>query len=385
MTSRSDVVVVGGGVMGCATAYYLARLGIPSTVIEQNAFGWGASGATAGVVGPLWHVPHDNAPFFELALESLRMYPTLAEELAEFGVDPQYRRSGVLKVALTEESVGILNDDLTWQTGLDMGVRWLDPQEVLEREPDLNPAALGGVYSPQEGYVNGQSLVDSLVHAGTKLGVTFIDRTEVSGLDIEGNTVVGVRTGEGVIPAQHVVLAAGPWAGLPDRWIRDHIPIRPVKGQRIVLRLPGLLPRSPVHGFSGYCVPQTDGGILVAATRHENQFDHVATAGAVGDMVRAAVQLYPRLKDARFDSVRVGVRPGTPDDAPIVGQVPGWNGLSIVSGHDAVGIMTAPATGRALAEFIHSGDGRLLEPFNLSRFAGLRAPGADAQEQTPAE
>lgn len=319
MTTHSEVVIVGGGVMGCATAYYLARRGIKSTVFEQNTFGWGASGATAGVIGPLWHVPHDNKPFFDLALKSLLMFPALAEELDEAGFEPQYRQSGVLKVALTEERAGTLKDDLAWQADLGLGVRWLDAQEVLEREPDINPRVLGGVYSPQEGYVNGQSLVDSLVNAGTRLGARFIDRTEVFGLETDGSRVVGIRTASGVIEAGHVVLASGPWTGIASRWIPDDVPIRPVKGQRIVLKLPGLLPKSPVHGFAAYCVPQPDGGILVAATRHENEFDQVATAEGVADMIQAAVELYPKLKGAHFDSARVGVRPGTPDDVPISG------------------------------------------------------------------
>ena len=369
MTTHTEVVIIGGGVMGCATAYYLARRGIKSTVFEQHTFGWGASGATAGVVGPLWHVPHENRPFFDLALKSLRMFPALAEELTEAGLEPQYRQSGVLKVALTEENAGLLRDDLAWQSELDMGVRWLDSQEVLEREPEISPHALGGVYSPQEGCVSGQSLVDSLVHAGTRLGVRFIDKTEVFGLETDGNRVVGVRVASGVVESGHVVLASGPWTGITDRWIPEDVPIRPVKGQRVVLRMPGLLPRSPVHGFAGYCVPQADGGILVAATRHDNQFDQVVTAEGVADMIQAAVDLYPKLKDAHFDSARVGVRPGTPDDVPIVGSVPGWDGLSIVSGHDAVGIMMAPATGDALAESIATGDSSVLEPFSLGRFS----------------
>lgn len=369
MTKHSDVVIVGGGVMGCATAYYLARRGITSSVFEQNTFGWGASGATAGVVGPLWHVPHDNEPYFELALKSLRMFPTLASDLTDAGLDPQYRQSGVLKVAFNEELAGTLRDDLAWQSDLDMAVEWLDAQEVSDREPDISPRVLGGVYSPQEGYVVGQSLVDSLVHAGTQLGVRFFDKTEVFGIETEASRVVGVRTAAGVFEAGHVVLASGPWTGIATRWIPEDVPIRPIKGQRILLRLPGLLPRSPVHGFSGYCVPQPDGRILVAATRHEYEFDQVVTAGAIADMIKAAVDLYPKLKDAQFDSARVGVRPGTPDDLPIIGPVPGWDGLSIIAGHDAVGIMMAPATADSLAESIASGDGGPLEPFSLGRFS----------------
>jgi glycine oxidase len=368
MTTDSDVVIIGGGVMGCATAYYLARRGISVTVFEQNTFGWGASGATAGVVGPLWHVPHDNAPFFDLALKSLSMFSVLADELTETGFEPQYRQTGVLKVALTEEHAGILRDDLRWQSDLDMGVRWLDSQEVLDREPDISSQILGGVFSPSEGYVVGQRLVDSLVHAGARLDVRFFDKTEVFGLETDGNRVVGIRVASGVVEADHVVLASGPWTGIASRWIPEDVPIRPVKGQRIVLKLPGLLPKSPVHGFGGYCVPQPDGGIMVAATRHENEFDQVPTAEGISNMIQAAVNLYPKLKDAQFESVRVGVRPGTPDDVPIVGPVSGWDGLSIISGHDAVAIMMAPATADALAESIVTGDISHLESFNLERF-----------------
>ena len=107
----------------------------------------------------------------------------------------------------------------------------------------------------------------------------------------------------------------------------------------------------------------------MAATRHEYEFDQVVTAGAIADMIKAAGDLYPKLKDAQFDSARVGVRPGTPDDLPIIGPVPGWDGLSIIAGHDAVGIMMAPATADSLAESIASGDGVPLEPFSLGRFS----------------
>jgi glycine oxidase len=368
MTTDSEVVIIGGGVMGCATAYYLARRGISVTVFEQNTFGWGASGATAGVVGPLWHVPHDNAQFFDHALKSLSMFSVLADELTEAGFEPQYRQTGVLKVAQTEENAGLLRDDLKWQSDLDMGVRWLDSQEVLDREPDISLQILGGVFSPLEGYVVGQRLVESLVHAGTRLGVRFFDKTEVFGLETDGSRAVGVRIASGVVEADHVVLASGPWTGITSRWIPDDVPIRPVKGQRIVLKLPGLLPKSPVHGFGGYCVPQPDGGIMVAATRHENEFDQVPTAEGISKMIQTAVDLYPKLKNAHFESVRVGVRPGTPDDVPIVGPVPGWDGLSIISGHDAVGIMMAPATANALAESIVTGESNDLESFSLGRF-----------------
>lgn len=368
MTLPSEVIIVGGGVMGCATAYYLAKQGIGSTVFEQNSFGSGASGATAGVIGPLWHVPHENEAFFKLSLKSLHMFPILASEMREIGLDLQYRQSGVLHVAFDEDRAADIKRGLIWQSRLDMDVKWLDAQEVISREPNMNPKVLGGVYSPQEGYINGQHLVDTLVLAGAYAGVRFVDKTEVFGLEIVSDRVVGIRIASGVVEASHVVLASGPWAGIAKRWIYQDVPIRPIKGQRIVLRMPGLAPKSPIHGSLGYCVPQIDTGILVAATRHDGEFDHMVTADGLASMISAAIELYPKLSGAYFDSARVGVRPGTPDDVPIIGPVPGIDSLSIVSGHDAVGVMTAPSTANALAEYIESGNADHLESFSLARF-----------------
>ena len=369
MRHSPDVIVIGGGVIGCATAFYLAKLGISVTVFEQRSFGWGASGATAGVVAPLWHVPHEHERYFSLALKSLEMYPGLAQELLESGVNPEFRQSGVLKVATTGEQVEELQRGLAWQGELGMGVEWLGPREVMEREPEINPSVLGGVFSPQEGFVHGQRLVDALVQAGSRLGASFVDKTEVVGLEASGSRVEGVRTRAGTVSSGHVVLAAGPWTGNADRWASSNIPVRPVKGQRILLKLPGLLPRCPVHAFGGYCVPQADGSILVAATRHEGELDHDITADAVVQMIGVAANLYPGLRTASFVGARAGVRPGSPDELPIIGPVPGRQGLIVASGHDAVGVMLAPATGDAVAQYIATGDETPLEPFSLARFA----------------
>ena len=368
MPETTDVAIVGGGVIGCSIAYYLSRQGIKATVFEQTRFAHGASGATAGMITPLWHVNHDNPPLFALGMRTLESFPALAAELSESGVDPEFVPSGILKVALTEGEEDTLKAGLVWQGKLGLGVRWLERDEVLDREPGLNPDVRVGVYSPAEGHVTGQRLVDSMVRTASGAGTIFLEGVEVTGLETEGRRVLGVRTSDGVVHAGHTVLAAGPWTGLAGRWVPQRLPVRPVKGQRVLLRKAGFLQRTILTSFASTTIPQVDGTILVGATRHEGRFDQEVTADGMLTIMANALQLLPILKDATFVSGRAGVRPGSPDDEPIIGPVPQWEGLSIASGHDHAGIMLGPGTGQMMAEYIRSGDAGPLKPFSLSRF-----------------
>ena len=244
MPNSTDVAIIGGGIIGCSIAYYLAKRGIGSTVFERESFACGASGATAGMFSPLWHVDHANEPLFNMGMSSLDTIPHLTAELADAGVDPLFRQCGILKVAMSSEEASELRHDLIWQGELGIGVRWMDADEVAERVPEINTAVQGGVFSPTEGHVTGQRMVESLVHAATRLGATFLEGVEVTDLMTEGDRrVTGVRTAHGDYPAGQTVIAAGPWAGL----LSEQIPIRAVKGQRMLLRLQGFLPEFIVH------------------------------------------------------------------------------------------------------------------------------------------
>ena len=371
MARTADVVVVGGGVIGCSIAYHLSKRGVRSALIESRRIGSGASGATVGVVGPLWHVPRTPEHLFALGLRSLEAFPTLAEELREAGIDPEFRQSGILRIALTAGDVEAMRRDLAWQGELGLDVQWLSRDDVLEREPAITPEVLGGVFSPREGYVRGQRLADSLANAATRLGARVIEGVEVTGLELEGRRVIGVRTAGDTWHADHVVLAAGPWSGIAGRWIPDPIPVRPVKGQRILLRKSGLLPKSPVGYPGAYVVPQVDGDLLIGATRHEGEFDEAITAEALSQMLSAAVRVFPSAGQARFVAARAGVRPGSPDDVPIIGPAPGWDGLSIAAGHDVAGIMLSPGTGMMVADYVATGNSGEVSPFSLARFRGL--------------
>ena len=370
MTTRiTDVVIVGGGVIGCSIAYQLAKQGVKSTVLERSRFGSGASGATAGVIAPLWHVDPRHEAVFALGMRSLELFPELAAELTEAGVDPEFRQRGILKLAFTPAQTDELKDNLSWQGELGLGVRWLDSREIRDLEPEVGDGLLGGVFSPGEGCIRGQRLVDGLVHAATRLGAVFLEETEVTGLEIVGNRVVGARTLSGSYQSGHTILAAGPWTGIPGRWLPEDLPISPVKGQRILLRKSGFLPRCPVRSFDGYVVPQADGDLLVAATREEGVFDARITAEGIRQMIEVATTIFPILKDASLTGTRAGIRPGSPDGAPIMGPVPGWEGLSIACGHDHVGVMLSPGSAELMARYLVTGDPDPLEPFNIVRFS----------------
>ncbi len=364
MPKTTDVAIVGGGVIGCSIAYQLAKRGIKSTVFEKDRLASGASGATAGIIGPLWYVDRTFEPYFEMGMKSLESFPQLARDLAESGVDPEFRQNGVLKLALTEDLARELEENLAWQGDLGLAVTWLDRDEVIEREPEIDPGVRGAVFSPREGSVRGESYVNSLAHAARRMGATVLEGVEVTGLVFDGTKVTGVRAALETYEATLTVLAAGPWTGIADKWIPGRVPVRPVKGQRILVRKNGFLPKSTVQTV----IPQVDGNIVIGATREENMFDHRVTMVGIREMAAAAAAVFPTLRDAEFVAARAGVRPGAPDGMPILGPLPEWQGLSVASGHDHAGIMLSPETGRLMADYIESGEAGPLEPFSPSRF-----------------
>ena len=372
MPETVDVAIIGGGVMGCAIAWQLSKWGVSCALVERGSVGGGASGATAGVVGPLWHIDPGNEAMFRLGMRSLELFPEWARELTDAGVNPEFQQTGVMKVAFTGAEVEELTGFFRWQSQLDMAVEWLERDDVLEREPEASPEIRAALYSPHEGCVRGQRLCDSLAHAAGRLGARLYERVEVTGLRHEGNRITGIATATGGISAGQVVLAAGPGSGIGGRWAAPggplDLPVRGVKGQRILLRRPGFLPRSPVRNSAVYVVPRLDGNVLVASTREEGRSDETVTAEGVATLVSGAVRSFPLLADAAFVSGRAGVRPATPDGLPVIGPAPGVEGLTIATGHDAVGIMLSPGTAELVVQYLLDGNEAPLLPFSAARF-----------------
>ena len=300
MPQTADVVIIGGGVIGCSIAYWLAKAGIKPLVLERDRLGGGASRATAGVVGPLWHVDHAHPEFFSLGLRSLELYPRLTSELIDAGVDPQFRQWGVLKLASDGKEAEQLKNDLSWQNETGLGLRWLDAAEVRDLQPGVADGVVGGVFSPKEGSVRGQKLVYALAHAASRLGATFLEQMEAITLEFEGPRVVGVRTVTEIHHSAHTVLAAGPWTGIMDRWLPGKLPVVPVKGQRILLRKPGFNLARPTRNFQGYVVPRVDGTVLAASTREEGVFDSRTTAEGVRHLISTASGIFPGVEGCRL-------------------------------------------------------------------------------------
>lgn len=372
MPESVDVAIIGGGVMGCALAWRLAESGVACAVVERGRFGGGASGATAGIVAPLWHIDPGDPAMFGLGMRSLELFPQWAAALADAGVNPEFQPTGVLRLAFSDAEVAELAQSFRWQSELDLGVQWLEREDLLRREPQANPQAQAAVFSPQEGCVRGQRLTDALAHAAGRRGAILHENVEVTGLRHAGNRITGLETTIGGIAAGQVVLAAGPWSGLGPRWSIPGsprpLPVRGVKGQRILLRRPGFLPQSATHNFTAYVAPRLDGTVLVASTREEGRFDETVTADAIAHLVSAAVRSFPALAGASYVAGRAGVRPATPDGRPIIGPAPGADGLTIITGHDAVGIMLYPATTELAAQYLLDGNAAPLAPFRADRF-----------------
>ena len=311
-----------------------------------------------------------------MGMRSLELFPQWAASLVELGVNPEFQQNGVLRLAFTEDEVEELRGLYGWQSELGLGVQWLDAGGVSEREPRCNSEVLAAVFSPEEGCIRGQRFCDSLAHAAGRLGARLHERTEVTALIHEGGRVSGIETTAGSIAAGHVVLAAGPWSGIGGRWTAPggplHLPVRGVKGQRILLRRPGFMPRTPVRNSSVYVAPRLDGNILVASTREEGRTDETVTAEGVATLISGAMMSFPMLSDAVFVGGRAGVRPATPNGRPIIGPVSGVDGLTVATGHDAVGIMLSPGTAELVVNWLLDGAREPLESFLPDRFLSAR-------------
>ncbi|HEY8477701.1 MAG TPA: FAD-dependent oxidoreductase, partial [Chloroflexota bacterium] len=207
----ADVVVVGGGVVGCAVAYELARAGARAVVLERDQVASGASSAAAGMLVPLAEV-HAPGPFFDFCLAGLRRFDAVVEELrAESGVEVEYVRSGLLKVAFTAEQEAELRAALTWQQARGLAVTWLDRQDALALEPKVSEEVRGALFTTEGGHVNAERLTQALAQAAARKGAMVLQGKAVVGFVVEGSRVVGVRLPDEVWSADHVVVAAGAW------------------------------------------------------------------------------------------------------------------------------------------------------------------------------
>jgi glycine oxidase len=348
----ADAVVVGGGVVGCAAAWALARAGLAPLLLERDTVGAHASRVAAGMLAPLAEA-HGEAAALPLGLESLDRFPAVVAELREqSGIDARLARSGILRVACDDATAARLRaraERLAAQ-----GVEWLDAAAARARAPGLGPALRGALWSPREGHVDAELLTTAYARAAQALGARVACGTPAVSLVREGPRVRGVRTPAGEWSAPWVVLATGPWAAETAAafGLRAPLPVRPVRGQLAVLRPAGAPLGTIAWGDAAYLVPQGDGRVRVGATEEEAGFECRTTAAGVRGLLDAATALVPALGDAAFEGAEAGLRPGTPDGLPLLGPAPELDGLVLAVGHFRNGILLSPTTGILIADLV---------------------------------
>ncbi len=367
MTKSADVVIVGGGVVGCALARELAGRGAAVTVVERAEPGAEASGAAAGLLAPQAEgLP--AGPLFDLALESRGLYPKWTEDLeAETGIATGYRRCGILRCLLSAPPARADPwDSYSWQRERGLSVERLNGAQIAARtRANVSEEARQAIFFPQDGVVDNRRLTRALWVAAERRGVTFaIGRTARRVLAREGRCA-GVETEGGTIGAPQVVNAAGAWAAFDPEF---PVPVEPVRGQIVEARpaVPDL--SVVVESEDVYVVPRGDSWLL-GATVERVGFEKRVTARAVERLIAAAARLLPSLESASFLGAWSGLRPGTPDGLPVLGRA-GLPGLYFATGHYRNGILLAPVTALALADEIAGAGSRDLAPFSIGRFSG---------------
>jgi glycine oxidase len=368
---RLDAVVVGGGVIGLASAWRAAQRGLRVRVLERDAAGSGASGVAAGMLAPVGEASWGEEKLLDQTLAAHRAWPGFAREVAEAsGSDAGHIPLGSLHVALDRDEAEELRRRFELMRELDLAAEWLRPSEAREQEPGLSSACAGAVHAEHEAAVDPRRLVASLRTAALDAGVELLEGAEVVDGLYEGDAIAGVRTQDGAEHlARHTVLAAGAWSGVAG-WLPPEArpPVRPVKGQILTLRgsVPWAVCGHIIASEHVYMVPREDGRLIVGATVEEQGFDLDVTAGGIFELLREAYRALPDISELELVETVAGLRPGTPDNMPIVGpgSIPG---LVLATGHFRNGMLLAPTTADAVAALL-AGD----TPASAPPLEGLR-------------
>ncbi|MFI0445029.1 glycine oxidase ThiO [Actinomadura sp. 6N118] len=354
-----DVVIIGAGVIGLATAWRAAARGAAVTLVDPDPAS-GSSSVAAGMLTPVSELTYGEEPLLRLGLASRERYAAFVAELEEqTGHDTGYRTDGILEVAFDSDDLGYLDDLRRFQESLGIPIEALTGRECRKAEPMLAPGVRGGLLAPADGSIDPRRLTPALRAAGEKLGVRLVRQRATSVL-VENDTAVGVRLEDGSeVRAAKVLLAAGPWSGDIEGLPAGIVPaVRPVKGQviRLRTRVPFLRrsTRGLVKGSSIYLVPRADGEIVIGATQEEMGFDTRVTAGGLWELLRDARELLPGITELEFAEVTAGLRPGSPDNAPVMGPT-ALPGFFVGTGHFRNGILLTPVSADILTEVLLDG------------------------------
>ncbi|MBN4064809.1 FAD-binding oxidoreductase [Dehalococcoides mccartyi] len=371
MRSHSDVVIIGGGIIGASIAYRLAAEGSSVTVVERDSIGNHASGFALGLLNPT----NETGNIESLNHLSFKMHTELLDVIQqESGVDAQVLKMPHLELALEESEIPDLKAEVDRIDKISgFSSRWLEPNEIRSMEPRISEDIYGGVLVEDVIMLDSYNLTLATAQAAEARGVEVV-LGEAHEIIYEKNRAVGVRVGDGQIDCEAVVLALGPWSGTAGLWLDIDVPIVPQKGE--IVRVEGLDPPLGfhIHGFtlgsSCSVVQKVDGSTWLAATVQDGSgFDVTPSTEALESLSQRGMRMMPQLESHKMVLHTACMRPVTPDGDPIIGKVPGKDGVFIATGTGGKGILLGPVIGRAIADLITTGETDLdIAEFGLERF-----------------
>ncbi|OJW77737.1 MAG: hypothetical protein BGO69_01855 [Bacteroidetes bacterium 46-16] len=390
---NADVIVVGGGVIGCAVAYYIAKKGIPVMLVDEPKRGRATSASAGGLwplgesiglgCGVIFHkamiekglIPPDShvppqlpKTFLDFAIQSNAMFPSLAIELRETsGIDFEYEETSLLFLMYDEGDVAFAKPLYANCPCGRSRIDWLTPNELRKVEPAITHNVLGALRFNGDNQVNPYALSDSFREAARKLGAQIITHTEVKGIKVSSGRITGVETTTEFIGCKYVVNAAGAWAAQIAKTAGIELPVYPVRGQIVGTEaLPDII-SACISTNDCYLAQKKHGEIIIGSTTEEVGFNVGVTPSAIKELTAGAIRAVPFLEWVKVKRVWSGLRPGTADEMPILGSVSGLEGYINACGHFRTGILNSPLTGLLISEIINGEKLSIpIEPFLLS-------------------
>jgi len=371
--SEYDAIFVGGGVIGLASAWAAAKRGARVCVLERDRPAAGATGVAAGMLAPAGEASWGEDALVSLNLESLDRWPVFAEALeAASEIEIGFAQSGALHVALDRDEAESLRRRYELHRKLGLESEWLTGGACRKLEPGLATGVRGGAHVPGEASVDPRRVVAALLAALERAEAPVHAGIEVTSAERSEGTWRLKTDDHRAFAAPALVLAAGCWSGQLD-WIPpdSRPPVRPVQGEIVTLRGPAETPvcERIVSGDRVYLVPRADGRLIVGATVEEKGFDTTVTAGGVHELLREAYRVIPEIAELELVETTAGLRPGSPDNAPLIGTG-GTDGVLVATGHFRNGVLQAPLTADCIAALLAGDDPSIdLTPFSPQRFA----------------
>jgi len=371
MAKSPDVLVVGGGIVGAAIAWRLAKDGLAVTLLEKGEIGREASWAAGGMLTPV-HLAEYPPALAGVCAASLALYEPLCREVAALsGVDPEYRVTGLLLLVTDDAGEEAARELEMWKRERNQPVERLTRDEAVAVEPKLTPHLRRALRLPDIAQIRNNRMAVALAESATRKGAEIRANTPVTGFLRVPGRVTGVKTPRGDIYAGTTILAAGAWSAELLRPLGLELRVKPIKGQMLLAGGPPDFCRHMILDGESYLIPRADGRILVGSTLEDVGFDKSVILGTIGDLAERGARLMPELARLPLVTSWAGLRPATPDRLPYLGKGP-MDGLIVATGHYRNGILLAPITAEIVADLLAGQPSDI----DLAPFDPLRTPAA---------